>query len=190
MIAAIDDVGDAATIVSAATEAGLHEAALDAAERCGLVSVRAGRIVFRHPLVRSALHGAATLSERRHAHRALATVLSGEQQDDRRVWHQALAALVPDEVLATELEASAERARARAAHASAAIAFIRSSELSAEDGGRIRRLAAADAAWAAGDPDRARAVIAKALPLAIGRVRAELLALRGTIEARTGDVKA
>jgi DNA-binding CsgD family transcriptional regulator len=191
LIAAIDDIGDAATILSAATEAGLHEAALDAAERSGLVSVTAGRIMFRHPLVRSALHGAATLSERRHAHRALAAVLSGEQQGDRRVWHQALAALTPDEVVATELQASAERARARAAHASAATAFIRSSELSAEDGGRIRRLAAAaDAAWAAGDPDRARAVIAKALPLASGRVRAGLLQLRGTIEARTGDVKA
>ncbi|HET9763720.1 MAG TPA: BREX system ATP-binding domain-containing protein [Casimicrobiaceae bacterium] len=187
LIAAIDDVGDAATVLSAATAAGLHEAALDAAERSGLVSVTAGRITFLHPLVRSALHEAATLSERRHAHWALAAVLGGEQQRDRRVWHQALAALTPDELVAGELEASAERARARAAHASAATACVRSAELSVEDTDRIRRLAAAaDAAWAAGDPDRARALIAKALPLAVGRVRAELLQLRGTIEARTG----
>jgi DNA-binding CsgD family transcriptional regulator len=191
LMAAIDDVGDAATILSAATAAGLHEAALDAAERSGLVSITAGRIVFRHPLVRSALYGAATLSERRRAHRALAAVLSGDQQDDRRVWHQALAALAPDEDVATELEASAERARSRAAHASAATAFFRSAELSAEGAGRIRRLAAAAAAaWAAGDPERARGLIARALPLAVGRSRAELLQLRGTIEARTGDVKA
>ena len=135
----------------AASAAGLHETALDAAERSGLVSVTAGRIVFRHPLVRSALHGAATLSDRRQAHRALAAVLSGEQQDDRRVWHQALAAMTPNEVVASRTgglsgacAAHALRTRRLRQRLSARLSSRR------RTADRIRRLAAAaDAAWAA-----------------------------------------
>ena len=88
------------------------------------------------------------------------------------------------------LEASGRRYQARGGHASAATAFARAAELSNDDGRRIRRFAAAaEAAWAAGQPERAHELIARALPLATGRVRAELLYLQGVIEARTGDLR-
>jgi AAA ATPase domain len=75
LIAAIDEVGDAATVVRAAVKAGLSEWALDDGERAGLITISAGGIEFRHPLVRSALSDAATQSALRRAHEALATAL-------------------------------------------------------------------------------------------------------------------
>ena len=190
LIAAVDDSGEVATVVGAAGEAGLPEDALDSAERAGLLRVVDGRIVFRHPLVRSALLESSTHSQRRGAHAALAAALSGDEHADRRAWHQALATLAADEEVAAALEASARRYQARAGHASAATAFVRAAELSADEGRRTGRLAAAaEAAWAAGQPERARELIARALPLTTAQARAELLHLRGVIEARTGDLR-
>jgi DNA-binding CsgD family transcriptional regulator len=190
LIAALDDRGEVATAVAAATEAGLPEDALDSAERAGLLRVVDGSIAFRHPLVRSALLESSTHNERRGAHAALATALSGTEHTDRRVWHQALATLVADEEVAEKLEVSARRSEARAGHASAATAFVRAAELSADEARRTDRLtAAAEAAWAAGQPERARELIARALPLATGQPRVRLLHVRGVIEARTGDVR-
>ena len=190
LIAAVDDSGEVAAVVGAAGEAGLPADALDSAEQVGLLRVVDGRIVFRHPLVRSALLESATHSQRRAAHAALAAALSGDEHADRRAWHRALAALAADEEVAAALEASARRYQARAGHASAATAFVRAAELSADEGRRIGRLAAAaEAAWAAGQPERARELITRALPLTTGQLRAELLYLRGVIEARTGDLR-
>jgi DNA-binding CsgD family transcriptional regulator len=190
LIAALDDGEEVATVVRAAGESGLPEDALDSAEVAGLLRVVGGRIVFRHPLVRSALHGLSTLSQRRAAHGALAAALSGAEDADRRAWHQALATLTTDEEVAAALEASARRYQARAGHASAATAFLRAAELSADEDRRTGRLAAAaEAAWAAGQPERARELIARALPLTTAQARAQLLQLRGRIEATTGDVR-
>jgi DNA-binding CsgD family transcriptional regulator len=189
LIAALDDGGEVATVVRAAAELGLAEDSLDPAEQAGLLRLVGGTVVFRHPLVRSALHGSSTLSQRRAAHAALAAALIGAEDADRRVWHQALATLTTDEHVAAALDASARRYQARAGHASAATAFVRAAELSVEEGRRTTRLAAAaEAAWAAGQPDRARELIARALPLATAQVRVGLLQLRGRIEAATGDL--
>ncbi len=188
LIAALDDAEDLATVVRAAAEAGLPADAFDSAEQAGLLSVVDGEITFRHPLVRSALLESSTHSQRRSAHLALASALSSSTDADRRAWHQALATVATDEEVAAALEASAHRYQARGGHASAATAFVRAAELSADDGRRTGRLAAAsEAAWAAGQPERAREMIARALPLATGELRAKLLYLRGVIEARTRD---
>jgi DNA-binding CsgD family transcriptional regulator len=190
LIAAVDDSGDVAAVVGAVGETGLPADALDSAERVGLLRVVDGSIVFRHPLVRSALLESATDSQRRGAHAALAAALSGDEHADRRAWHKALATLSTDEEVAAALEASARRYQARTGHASAATAFARAAELSADEDGRTGRLAAAaEEAWAAGQPERARELIARALPLTTGQARAELLYLRGVIEARTGDLR-
>jgi len=50
---------------------GIADAAADAVEAEGLLELNAG-IVFRHPLVRSAVYGAASAQERRQTHQALA----------------------------------------------------------------------------------------------------------------------
>jgi DNA-binding CsgD family transcriptional regulator len=190
LIAALDDADEVSTVVRAAGEAGLPANALDPAEQAGLLSVVDGGIEFRHPLVRSALLESSTHSQRRSSHLALAAALNGGADADRRAWHQALATLTTDEEVAGALEASAGRYQARGGHASAATAFLRSAELSADDGHRIGRLAAAaEAAWAAGQPERARETIARALPLATGEVRPRLLYLQGVIEAGTGDAR-
>jgi DNA-binding CsgD family transcriptional regulator len=190
LIAALDEGGEVATVMRAAGEAGSSEDWLDSAEQEGLLRLDAGSVVFRHPLVRSALVGSSTLSQRREAHAALAAALSGADDPDRRAWHLALATLTTDEEVAAALEASARRYQARAGHASAATAFVRAAELSADEGRRTRRLAAAaEAAWAAGQPVRARELVARALPLATAQVRVGLLHLRGRVEAATGDLR-
>ncbi|MGH3995470.1 MAG: AAA family ATPase, partial [Pseudonocardiaceae bacterium] len=77
LIAAADDTGDVATLVSAAAELGVTAEALDPAEASGVVSTDGGRVVFRHPLVRAAVLAAATLAQRQRTHAALAAVLRG-----------------------------------------------------------------------------------------------------------------
>jgi DNA-binding CsgD family transcriptional regulator len=190
LISAVDDSGDVAALVGAAAEAGLPADALDSAERVGLLRVVGGRVLFRHPLVRSALLESATDSQRRRAHAALAAALTEDEHADRRAWHRALATLTTDEDVAAGMEASGRRYQARAGHASAAAAFIRAASLSPDEGRRTGRLAAAaEAAWTAGQPERVRELIARALPLATGEPRARLLHLRGMIEAKTGDLR-
>jgi DNA-binding CsgD family transcriptional regulator len=190
LIAAVDDSGEVAAVVGAAGEAGLPANALDSAEQAGLLRTVGGALAFRHPLVRSALLESSTHSHRRDAHAALAAAMSSAEHADSRAWHRALATLATDEEVAGALEASARRSQTRAGHASAATAFARAAELSADEGRRTGRFgAAAEAAWAAGQPERARELIARALPLATGERRAQLLHLRGVIEARTGDVR-
>jgi DNA-binding CsgD family transcriptional regulator/tetratricopeptide (TPR) repeat protein len=190
LIAALDDRDEVATVMRASGEAGLSADALDAAERDGLLRIEDGAVEFRHPLVRSALLESSTHSQRQAGHAALAAALSADHDADRRVWHQALASVSADEEVAAALEASARRYESRAGHASAATAFARAAELSGSDDSRMRRLAAAArAAWAAGQPDQARDLIAEVLPLARDELRAQLLYLRGVIEARTGDLR-
>ena len=189
LIAAADTTGDMPAVLRAMAGLGLPVDALDPAEGAGLVRISGTAITFRHPLVRSALYQGATMSRRQRVHAALAGAFTGEEHADRRVWHQALATLTGDEEVAAALEASARRSRARAAHSSAATAFLRAAELSTGQERRVRRVAAAaQAAWDAGEPERARDAIARALPAAVGELKAELLHLSGAIEGACGSV--
>ena len=191
LVAAADGTGDLATILRAAAGLQLPANALDPAESSGLIQTRDGMVRFLHPLVRSALYEAASLSQRQQVHAALARSLPGEEHADRRVWHQAMAALAGDEEVAAALDASARRAQRRAGHASAATAFQRAADLSLEESSRAMRLAsAAQAACDAGQPDRARELIGRVLPIADGPLNARMLHLRGVIEARSGDMAA
>ena len=189
LIAAADTSGSASAVLRAAAELRLDPDALDPAETAGLIRIADQTITFRHPLVRSAVYQGATHSQRQRVHAALASAFTGDDHVDRRVWHQATAAVTGDEEVAAALEASAHRAELRAGHASAATAFLRAAELSTEEPRRVRRIAAAaGAAWHAGQPDRARAAIARALPLADGELRAQLLHLSGVAEMNTGSL--
>src|SRR5215468_5144049 len=96
LIAAAEPVGDPALVQRAATRLGLSLDAVASAEAEGLVKIDR-HIVFRHPLVRSAIYGASSPSDRQKVHSALAAVTDPGLDPDRRAWHRAQAALAPDE---------------------------------------------------------------------------------------------
>ena len=155
LLAAADSVGDPALLWRAAQRLGIMRSDADLVEAAGLV-VFSPRVAFRHPLVRSAVYGAADPAERRSVHRALAEATDPDTDADRRAWHRAQAASVPDEDLAAELEHSAARAQARGGFAAAAAFLERAVALTPEPSPRGRRaLAAAQATFEGGALDDA-----------------------------------
>jgi DNA-binding CsgD family transcriptional regulator len=188
LAAAAEETGDPAVIFRTARALGAGAQAFGVAERAGLVRIAEGRVRFHHPLVRSAVYRGTTFDRRQAVHQALAAALPGEEHADRRAWHRAAAAMEPDPEVAAELERSAERARRRGGYAAAARALERSAELTAAEELRSRRLAdAADAAWLAGQPDRALGLLDRAAGgVSAPRLRADIAHLRGVIELRRG----
>ena len=117
------------------------------------------RVVFPHPLVRSAIYRAASAEDRREAHRALAQATDAAVDPDRHAWHRAQATARPDEDVAAELELSAGRAAARGGVAAAAAFMERSAELTVDPASRARRaLVAAENKRQAGALDAALAL--------------------------------
>jgi DNA-binding CsgD family transcriptional regulator len=165
LVAAASYSGDATEIAHALAAMGLPRHAPDAAERDGLIAVVAGRIEFRHPLLRSAAYHAADPVERRAAHRALAGAL-GPDQPDRIARHLAAAAAGPDEGVAGLLEASATAAQGRRGYAAAADALATAALLSPADADRVRRtIGAANAFWLGGQGQTAANILANVLDL-------------------------
>jgi DNA-binding CsgD family transcriptional regulator len=163
LVGAAEPIGDPALLWRAAAALGIPIEAAAPAEEADLMAVGA-RVTFRHPLLRSALYGAASPERRRVVHRALAEATDHELDPDRRAWHRANAALAPDEDVAGELELSAGRAQGRGGLAAAAAFLERAAELTPEPGRRARRaLAAARAKRLAGLPESAAALLARAM---------------------------
>jgi DNA-binding CsgD family transcriptional regulator len=194
LVAAVEETGDLGLVRRVAHALGVPAAAAGAAERSGLIVVDAPAVAFRHPLVRAAVYQGATSAEREAVHAALAGALddplAGELGADRRAWHHAAATAGPDERVAAELEAAAERARERLGHAAAAAALERAARLTPDQPGRARRLiAAAAAALDAGRPDAASALADQGQSLTaepgalaeIARVRAWVAMERGAM---------
>src|SRR6266704_3412490 len=157
LLAATEPVGDPALLWRAAGNLGISaEDAAAPAEADGLLTVGA-QVIFRHPLVRSAVYQAASIAERRRAHRAIA-----EATDPR-----------------TDLDRSANRAQARGGLAAAAAFLERAAALTLEPAQRAERaLAAARATAQAGTFDAALRLLAtaEAGPLdEFQRARADLL---------------
>ena len=138
-------------VVRRAAEAlGIREGTAIAVESEGLLAF-GPEVVFRHPLVRSAVYRAAGLKERREVHRALAEATDPDIDPDRRAWHRAQAAAAPDEQVALELERSAARAQARGGFAAAGAFLERAAALTPEPSRRAQRaLAAAQTKFQAG----------------------------------------
>ena len=158
LVAAAGDTTDLSELVSAAellvpgiaADPDLWTAAVDAE----LVTVWEQRIEFRHPLVRSAIYQSATSAQRVDAHTALATSLAA--YPDRSVWHRAAATVGPDEAVAAEIEAAADRAEARGGQLVTLEALERSAVLTPDLGRRADRyLRAAELALELGDPQSA-----------------------------------
>ncbi len=162
LVAAAEPVDDPLLVWRAAEQLGIggSAAAADATE--GLLTI-GERVIFRHPLVRSAVYRSATVQQRRAVHLALADATDQDADPDRRAWHLAAAAGGPDEHVALELERSAGRAHARGGLAAAAAFLQRAVALTADPGRRAdRALAAAEASLQAGVFEVARRLLATA----------------------------
>ncbi|WP_345127214.1 ATP-binding protein, partial [Streptomyces chiangmaiensis] len=141
LVATLDGTGDISTLHAAARESGgeVDLEDLAPAEHDQLVSLDTSSrgLVFRHPLISSAVVEISTSSERRAAHRALGRVLS---DPERRAWHLGEAAFEPDEQVAVQLEQHARRILNRGDAVAAIAALTRAADLSPVATDRARRL--------------------------------------------------
>ena len=150
LVAAADSTGNVDLIRAAGTALGLPASAGDAAEAAGLVELSV-TVRFRHPLVRSAVYGAAPGSERRRVHAALAAAAADLGRVELEAWHAAKATLGTDAAVADRLERVADLAGQRGGGASRASVLAQASALTPEGTLKYARLvSAAEAALAAG----------------------------------------
>jgi DNA-binding CsgD family transcriptional regulator len=188
LVAVVAD-GDLRLVGAACRRLGLDPSRLAHAEDDDLVSVSAGRVVFRHPLVRAAVYGDAPSDQRDAAHRVVAGLLPAGDTD-RRAWHLAAATWAPDAEVARMLVTAAEHAAARSAYAVAASAYERAAGLSPAAGEHADALTrAAEAAWAAGLTRRTEDLLGQldGLPLVSGAAVRQVQ-LRASVAARTGSL--
>jgi hypothetical protein len=138
LVAAAEPLGDPALLWPAARRLGISETAAQTLESEGLLALDRA-VAFRHPLLRSAVYRSADPTERREAHSALADATDPRIDPDRRTWHRAQAASMPNEDVAAELERSAARAQSRGGFAAAAAFLERASMLTPEPAYRAAR---------------------------------------------------
>ena len=162
LVAAAEPTGEPALVWRAAERLGVGGGAVAPAADAGLLTI-GERVMFRHPLVRSAVYRAASPQEQRAAHQALADATDPRTDPDRRAWHRAQATPGLDEEVASELESSASRAQARGGLAAAAAFLERSAALTLDPARRAERaLAAAQVKHQAGAFDATLALLATA----------------------------
>jgi DNA-binding CsgD family transcriptional regulator len=190
LLAAADPVGDPTLVWRAARQLGIPASAAAAVEAEEFLTFGA-RVVFRHPLVRSAVYRAFGVNQRREIHRALAEATDPEIDPDRRAWHRAQAASMPDEEVAAELERSAARAQARGGFAAAGAFLERAVTLSPDPSRRAQRaLAAAQTTFRAGALDDTLGLLdtAEAGVLSdLERARADLLRAQAAFVSSHGN---
>lgn len=188
LLAAADDTGDLAVLLTAAREHGATESDLATAEERGLLRISTNRVLFAHPLVRSAVYSGAASTVRRHAHLALAAALT-DIDPTRAVWHRAAAAVPPAEDVADDLAHLAADAASRGATDLASRAYGQAADLTADPPRRRGWLLdAAEMAWEAGHLEQASALISRAREVAGGdQDPGRIDQLRGRLEATTGS---
>jgi DNA-binding CsgD family transcriptional regulator len=188
LAAAADPEGDPATLGRVAEVLGLSKVAIESAVYEGLL-VLDPRVEFRHPLVRSAVYSGASTADRRRVHQALADVIDAERDPGRRALHLASASLGPDEGVAAALEQSATRARARGGYIAESSFLVRAAELTPDPHHEaIRRLAAAQAAFLAGNAGYADSLLDQARPHLADRIEmAQAQRLDGRLRTALGQ---
>ena len=167
LVATVDPVNELAEIVAATgglSGSPVSPDVLSPAAEVGLLRVTDGRVHFRHPLVRSGVLQAETLTRRQAAHAALAEVLGHEPY--RRTWHRAQAIVGPDDQIADELEANVADLLRRGAAMSAIADLQRSAQLSTSRTQRGHRLLmAAEHAFGLGRVDLVNQLVTAAARL-------------------------
>jgi DNA-binding CsgD family transcriptional regulator len=165
LAAALDTSGSADVVAGAAG----GRKPVEELRRNQLVSVRAGELELRHPLLRSLMLARSWDDERREVHERLADALPVGADQTR---HRALAATEPDAALADDLETLAARTAGRAG---STWLLRRSAELT-PDGERrpARLLAAARASFDVRDIVTARRLAADAREEGDATTRADL----------------
>ena len=83
LVAAAEPVGDPLLLWRAAARLGIGPTAARSAQEDGLLMIGQG-VIFRHPLVRSAMYRSAAVEQRRAVHLALAEATDGQADPDRR----------------------------------------------------------------------------------------------------------
>jgi DNA-binding CsgD family transcriptional regulator len=170
LVAAANDDATLAELLQAGSVIAGHTltlADLTPAIAARLVDTDGVTVRFRHPLVRSAVYQAAPLAQRHAAHAALAAALVA--QPDRQVWHRVACATGPDDRLAADLEAAAERAQRRGAADVALAALERAARFTAAPFRRgVRLLRTAELAAELGRTDIVTEAIAATSGLDLG----------------------
>jgi DNA-binding CsgD family transcriptional regulator len=160
---------------------------LDPALRAGVVSLRAGRLSFTHPLLASSLVELTDPARLRALHSELAEQAATPEV---RARHLALATVTPDEGVAGELIRAARVVASRGAPATAAELAEQASQLTpaaAPETAANRAIDAGLYAWAAGDAGRAEALLDGATADVHGPVRAQALVHLARLRVHAGD---
>ena len=174
-----------ATVLDALGDADDARAALLGAEEARVLVADGERLRFGHPLLASAVYGAAAPERRRAVHERLAAVVSDLEL---RARHLALSATDPEAGVAAELEDAARRAATRGAQQAAAELVEAAARLTptVEADERARRLLGEAAArLALGDLGPAQELAEKAT--ASPAVRARGLSLLGDVHWAAGS---
>lgn len=177
LLAATEPDGELGLIAAAAADAEIPLGASAAAERARLIAIT-DRVAFQHPLIRSAVFGAATRDERHGAHLLLGRAAAAHGEPGRALLHRAAAAEGVDAVLAEELEHAAADAAARANVAARARLLLRAAQASPPEQRAQRMLNAIEAAFWSGAIGQARSLLAQLDPALLdepGRMQVELM---------------
>ncbi|WP_405914835.1 AAA family ATPase [Streptomyces sp. NBC_00728] len=179
LLMATTPTDDQAALWRAAGALGLSARSAVPAVDAGILT-RGTAVAFRHPLIRSAVHAAASIEERRRVQAALAATSAPE----RRAWHRAEATDGPDDSVAAELEAASELAQARGGYSEQALVLTRAAEMTAHPGKRAERyLHAATAHLTSGNLAKVQTLIELASPdLAGPEARVHATRLRASVE--------
>jgi DNA-binding CsgD family transcriptional regulator len=187
-------LGPHGLLATAATLAGVDEPldALEEAVTAGLLRVDESRGVpvpaFAHPLIAAAVYDQIGPARRARLHARAAELAEDEAS---RLRHLAAAAAGPDDALADQLEALAEREEEAHTLQSAALAMVSASRLSVTREAReARLLRAVDWMLVAGDVAHARAFAAEVAAFAEGPRRSSILGQLAEFEGHIDEAAA
>ena len=176
--AALGDVGDATGALEEAVAAGLLRSRDEET---------IWEVMFPHPLVQAAVYEHVGPSARLRLHRGAASLV---EDDGAALRHRVAATEPPDEGLAADLDAFAQRESKRGAWASAAAASLEASRLSASRHQREQRLLwAIDAIVSAGDLVQGSAFARDAAQFESGPLRDSALGYLAVLQGRAAEAE-